>query len=203
VGATLADVIGGAKAAARLPLRRVLVGAAAVVLAACASDTGTSKSRRPPAPSTTAAPTTTTAPPTMPYTVRRGDTLTSIAKFFGISTAALLAANQLTNADRLTEGQVLQIPPTPPAQLVVTPTDAPAGETFKFSVNGAKAGENVTFEIDVPGGRKFTGQPHTASQDGTVSASYMTDSGNSAGTYTVVANGDRGTSLRASFRVLG
>src|SRR5262245_35461681 len=134
----LAVVIGGVGARAGSPLRRAMIGAAAVVLAACASDTSSSEATRPTAPSTTAAPTTTTAPPNMPYTVRRGDTLTSIAKFFGISTATLLAANQMINPDRLTEGQVLQIPPTPPPQLVITPTDAPAGETFKFTVNGAK-----------------------------------------------------------------
>jgi LysM repeat protein len=203
VDATLAEMMGEVKTRPPLPLGRALVGAAVVVLAACASETGnTSKSTRPTAPTTTAAPTT-TMPPAMPYAVRRGDTLTSIAKFFGISTAAVLAANPGINADRLTEGQVLQIPPTPPPQLVITPTDAPAGETFKFNVNGAKAGEVVLFEIDIPGGRKFTGQPHTASQDGIVSASYQTDSGNDAGTYTVVANGDRGTSLRATFRILG
>lgn len=199
----LAVVIGGARARAGSPLRRAMIGLAAVVLAACASETGGSQRTRTTAPPTTAAPTATTAPPNMPYTVRRGDTLTSIAKFFGISTARLLSANQMINPDRITEGQVVQIPPTPPPQLVITPTDAPAGETFKFTVNGAKAEEAVTFQIDVPGGRKFAGQPHKASKDGTVSASYMTDSGNDAGVYNVTAIGDRGTSLRATFRVLG
>jgi LysM repeat protein len=179
-----------------------MIGVAAVVLAACASETGSSQPTRTTAPPTTAAPTT-TAPPNMPYTVRRGDTLTSIAKFFGMSTARLVAANQMINPDRLTEGQVLQIPPPPPPQLAITPTDAPAGETFKFTVNGAKAEEAVTFQIDVPGGRKFAGQPHKASKDGNVSATYMTDSGNNAGAYNVTAIGDRGTSLRATFRVLG
>jgi LysM repeat protein len=180
-----------------------LAASGVIVLAACASEhTDNPKSTRSTtAPtSSTVAPTTTT--PATTYQVKRGDTLTSIAKFFGVSTAAILAANQLGNADRLTEGQVLQIPPQPPAQLTVTPPDTIAGTALTLTVVSAKAGESITFEIVAPDGGIFTGSPHTASQDGSVMTSYNT-SGDNSGTYRVVATGDRGTSLEASFRILG
>ena len=150
---------------------------------------------------TTTAPTTTTTPSTS-YQVKRGDTLTAIARFFGVSSAAIDAANQLGGGDRLTEGQVLQIPPTPPAGLNVTPPDGIAGMAFTFTVTGAKVGEAVTFQVVAPGGGTFTGSPHTAGQDGSVTAGYRTD-GDAAGKYDVVATGDRGTSLRSSYRLLG
>jgi LysM repeat protein len=150
---------------------------------------------------TAAAPTTTTAPP-ITYQVKRGDTLTAIARFFGVSSASIDAANHLGGGDRLIEGQVLQIPPSPPAGLTVTPPDGIAGMGFTFTVTGAKVGEAVTFQVVAPGGGIFTGSPHTAGQDGTVTGSYRTD-GDEAGKYDVVATGDRGTSLRSSYRLLG
>jgi LysM domain len=127
--------------------------------------------------------------------------LTAIARFFGVSSAAIAAANQLGGGDRLTEGQMLQIPPSPPAGLNVTPPDGIAGMVFTFTVTGAKVGEAVTFQVVGPDGI-FAGSPHTAAQDGSVSASYRTDS-DAAGKYDVVATGDRGTSLRSSYRLLG
>ncbi len=44
------------------------------------------------------------------YTVVKGDTLTKIAKRYHISTSAIVAANGLTNAGRLSIGQKLHIP---------------------------------------------------------------------------------------------
>jgi LysM repeat protein len=182
---------------------RVLAAGGVIVVAACGStaNEGRSKPSGTTAPATTAAPTTTTAP-TIPYQVKRGDTLTSIARFFGVSSAAIVAANQLGNVDRLTEGQVLQIPPTPPAQVTVTPSEGIAGNQFTFTVTSAKSGETVTFEIRGPGDSVFRGSPHTASEDGTVTTSYDS-SGDSKGTYTVVASGDRGTSVEGRYRLLG
>jgi LysM repeat protein len=179
------------------------VAVGVIVLAACSSSSGDTprvNRSRTTAPSTTVAPPTST--PTVPYQVKRGDTLGSIARFFGISSAAIVAANQLANPDRLTEGQVLQIPPAPPPQLTVTPAVAVAGERFTFGVSSAKAGERIVFEIHTPSGGKFTGSPHTATQDGSVLASYIS-SGDGPGTYTVVATGDRGTSVQATYRLLG
>jgi LysM repeat protein len=178
-----------------------------IVLASCEPahrDTARSTRPRTATASDTGAPTTTTTTTTPPitYQVKRGDTLTAIARVVGVSTAALLAANQLPNGDRLTEGQVLVVPPQPPAQLTVTPPDALSGTALTLTVTSAKAGERVTFEIVAPDGSIFTGSPHTASQDGTVTTTYNT-SGDDSGTYKVVATGDRGTSLQASFRLLG
>jgi LysM repeat protein len=188
----------------RPALLRGLVAAGVIVLAACGAESrDTAKpARAKSTPASTAAAPTTTAAPTTSYQVKRGDTLTAIAKLFGVSKAAITAANQLSSEDRLTEGQVLQIPPTPPAQLVVEPPDGIAGHVFTFMVTGAKAGETVTFEIVSPGGGIFTGSPHTAGEDGVVGASYRSG-GDAAGTYTVVATGDRGTSLQATYRLLG
>jgi hypothetical protein len=128
--------------------------------------------------------------------------LTAIAKLFGVSKAAITAANQLGSEDRLTEGQVLQIPPTPPPQVTVTPPDGIAGHVFTFMLSGAKVGETVTFEIVAPDGAIFTGSPHTAGENGVVTASYRSG-GDAPGKYTVVATGDRGTSLQATYRLLG
>ena len=51
------------------------------------------------------------------YTVRSGDTLTSVAKALKTSVGALAAANHIANPDRIFVGQVLQPPPgsAPPA----------------------------------------------------------------------------------------
>ena len=181
----------------------VVAGGVAVLVGCGAASTETARPSRSRtvASSATTAPTTTTSP-SISYQVKRGDTLTAIARFFGMSSAAIDAANQLGGGDRLKEGQVLQIPPPPPAGVNVNPPDGIAGMVFTFTVTGAKVGEAVTFEVVAPGGGIFTGSPHTAGQDGTVTASYRTD-GDAAGKYEVVATGDRGTSLRSSFRLLG
>lgn len=189
----------------RQTLLRVVAISVVVGFAACENpsrhSTKSDRAKKKPT-STTVAPATTTTVPTIAYRVKRGDTLTSIAKFFGVSSAAILAANQLANGDRLTEGQVLQIPPVPPPQLTVAPPDAPPGTQLKFTVVSAKAGENVTFQIERPDGSKFSGSPHAASPEGTATASYNS-SGDGPGTYNVVATGDRGTTVQASYRVLG
>lgn len=44
------------------------------------------------------------------YTVRRGDTLSSIARRFGVSVAALRTTNNIRNVNRIRVGQRLQIP---------------------------------------------------------------------------------------------
>jgi LysM repeat protein len=47
------------------------------------------------------------------YTVVKGDTLTKIARRYHTTTSAIMAANNLTNAGRLSIGQKLHIPPHP------------------------------------------------------------------------------------------
>lgn len=81
--------------------------------------------------------TTMTAPPTTPtatvtpegirYTVRSGDTLSSIARLFGTTVGAIVQANGLANPDALRIGQMLIIPvaATPTAIATITPTHTP------------------------------------------------------------------------------
>ena len=44
------------------------------------------------------------------YTIQQGDTLSAIAKSFGVSVADIVAANGLPNADAIQAGQKLAIP---------------------------------------------------------------------------------------------
>jgi LysM repeat protein len=177
----------------------VLVTGAVTVLAACDSDSERDARGKSEPSRTSTAPTTTTRPP-ISYQVEPGDTLTSIAAFFGVSTAAIAEANQLANQDQLTEGQVLVIPPPPPPKLTITPDVGLAGETFTLTATGAAAGEAVTFTINAPRGRPFTGPPHTASDDGAVTTEYDSE-GDGPGTYIVDATGDRGYAVRARYRL--
>jgi LysM repeat protein len=62
--------------------------------------------------------TTTTIPAV--YIVKAGDSLSSIAKRFGLSVNELVAANQLGNANHIEEGQHLKIPP--PTTIATTTT---------------------------------------------------------------------------------
>ncbi|MFB7738233.1 peptidoglycan-binding protein [Streptomyces sp. NPDC056112] len=77
------------------------------------------------------------------YTVKSGDTLTSIAKACGTTVDELVKANGLKDPNRLAVGQVLKLPSTTPAAPSKTPATQPApklepypGE--KFFMNGNK-----------------------------------------------------------------
>src|SRR5262249_14652603 len=100
--------------------------------------------------------TTTTGP--IAYQVKRGDTLTSIAKQFGVSISSIVSLNNLPDANDLKEGQTLTIPRIPPVRIVVSPSQAPLGASFTFKLVGAKPSEQVTFEVDSPDG-KHAGAP--------------------------------------------
>jgi hypothetical protein len=56
------------------------------------------------------------------YTVKRGDTLSAIAKAHGVTVQALVAANGIANPNLIHPGQQLTIPPKTPTP---TPTPAP------------------------------------------------------------------------------
>ena len=195
----------------------VAVSACAVMVAACG---GAKHTAAPVAAPTTAATTTTTTIPPVTYTVQRGDTLSKIAKQFGGTVEALVAANHIANANSVAQGQVLVIPTPPttapspsssiatttsipagPVALDISPSHAQVGNVFNIKLTGAKSGEVVTFEIDSPDGRKTTGQPHTAAADGSVLASYLTTQANGPGQYTVIATGSLGTSARGTFSI--
>ena len=45
------------------------------------------------------------------YTVKKGDTLTSIAHSYGLTTEDLLKANRITDPKKLQLGQTLKVPP--------------------------------------------------------------------------------------------
>ena len=177
------------------------VAAAALTLAACGgSSTPAAKSTTRRKPVATSSTTTTTRAP-LNYQVKRGDTMTSLAHFFGVSIDALASANHLSTTASLNVGDTLVIPPRQPVQLLVSPGNGSAGTQFMLSLTGAQPNETVTFQIVAPGGGKYTGPPHTAAEDGSVSTTYQSGVSDPVGTYTVVANGNQGTSVQATFRV--
>jgi LysM repeat protein len=151
---------------------------------------------------TTTARATTTTTSDIIYRVQPGDSLTKIAAHFHVSVSAIATRNHITNPDRLGQGQTLVIPPAPPLKLTVTPPNGQAGDAFQFELIGAVPSETIRFEID-SATRKYTGGPHTASADGTVTATYQTDLAAPSGIYNVTATGNRGTIVHARFVVHG
>jgi LysM repeat protein len=144
--------------------------------------------------------TSTTAPPVR-YTVARGDTLTEIATRFHTPVALIASANHLNNLNAIAPGQVLVIPPVPPAALAIKPTQGTAGDTFTFTFTGGKPDETVLFEIVRPNGTKFIGSPHTADASGSVTAIYQTDFAAVVGVYKVLAAGNQGSLAHTDFQV--
>jgi LysM repeat protein len=199
---------GGRKAAIVMTAMVVVAAVAVAALSRVGGDDGGGGRKGPNVPAGSPlpaeAPTTTRAPGDLltAYVVTRGDTLTSIARRFSVSTAAIIAANQLVDPDRLAEGQHIMIPPPAPIALVLTPTSTSGGQPIEIRLTGAKPAENVTFTVTTPAGT-FSGPPHAATYDGTVVTSYRPDPGALGGLGTVSATGDRGTVARASFGIVG
>lgn len=72
------------------------------------------------------------------YVVKKGDTLSGIAQTFGVSLAALEAANpQIHNPDLIFPGQVITVPvnPPPPGTYVVQSGDTMSGIASMFGVS--------------------------------------------------------------------
>jgi LysM repeat protein len=147
-------------------------------------------------------PTTTSAPlrKATTYVVVEGDTLSSIAKRFEVTTGAIVLANGLADPDRLSVGQVLSIPPQVAVRLVIKPATAPPGGNVRLTLSGATPGEKVTFEIATPTG-SFVGPAHVASAEGIVTTTYTTGAADPPGSYLVVALGDQGTTAQAALVV--
>jgi LysM repeat protein len=184
----------------RLPRSLVACVIAFALVAGCSSHgSSTTSGGSGTSTSVSVAATTTTTLPQL-YRVRAGDTLTAIAQRLRVSAAAIIERNNVSNPNRLTVGQTLVIPPRPPLSLVVTPPRGHVGDGFELRLTGAAPGETIVFAIQSPKGI-FTGRPHTAPDGGAVSATYQTSFGDGPGVYKVTATGDRGTVLRAEFRV--
>ncbi|CAB4857267.1 unannotated protein [freshwater metagenome] len=109
---------------ARLALVIGLVSSAALV-AACSSDSSANDTLPPisTTSTTTTMPATTTTIPQV-YVVRKGDSLFSIAKKFGISAADLAAFNNITDPDKIQAGQKLNLPQQGET-VTLPPTTAP------------------------------------------------------------------------------
>jgi LysM repeat protein len=161
--------------------------------------TATEAAVDPTIPPPTTAPPPTTRPP-INYQVQRGETLTVIARRFGVTIDALVATNRLADQDHLSEGQLIVVPSPPLVALVVTPATTTTGRSVQLKLAGAQPSESVTFQVDSPTG-SFTGPPHAALGDGTVTTSYSISVGAPVGTYSVTAKGDRGTTVQVTFRV--
>jgi len=142
------------------------------------------------------APATTTTAGPQAYQVQPRDTLTQIARRFHTSVAAITSLNQIPDPDALREGQSLMIPPPSPARIVVTIRE---GSGFELTVLSAQPSESITFDIVLPDGSTYTGSPHAASPEGTVTATYDTAVG--PGVYRVTATGGLGTNVELAFHV--
>jgi LysM repeat protein len=143
--------------------------------------------------------TTTTTTPPVTYLVRRGDTLTVIAKQFHTSVGAIVSTNQLRDPDNLVEGQQLTLPPPSATRIEAKMMDAVNGAAVGLTLVGAQPSELVTFVITLPDGSTYTGTPHAASVYGVVTTKYIADIG--TGVYTVTATGERGTNAELAFHV--
>ena len=178
-------------------MRWLLLTTFVVLMAAC----GHGSARVTQASSQAPPSTTTTTAPSINYQVKGGDTLGAISRHFGVPIDAIVAANHLASQDQLAAGQVLVIPPPPPVQLSVSPTDGQPGATIQLKLTGAKSSETITFHVDGPGGKKFSGPPHTPEPDGSVTANYQTTPQDPPGDYQVGATGSAGTNAQATFRL--
>jgi LysM repeat protein len=143
--------------------------------------------------------TTATTAPLAKYRVQSGDTLTEIAKRFHTSVGAIVATNQLPDADHLTAGQELVMPPPSAARIAVELVDQGADDVVRLTLVGAEPSELVTFVIALPDGETFTGSQHAASSQGVVTTTYQASLG--TGTYAVTATGDHGTQADTAFHL--
>lgn len=97
-------------------------------------------------------PAATASPLPAEHVVLRGETLTSIARMYGVDVAALASANGLIAPYRLRVGQRLTLPGAsartkPAAQLAVVEDDAPAGEPVPVRAPPARAGARFSWPV--------------------------------------------------------
>ena len=135
------------------------------------------------------------------YRVRRGDTLTEIAKRSHVTNEAIMSLNHLANADQITTGQTLEIPPETAVALVIIPPSGPPNTAFELRLTGASPGDRISFEVRSPQG-VFTGRAHDVPPTGTVSATYQTSIPGNIGRFTVIAHGKSGPVAAGTFDVV-
>ena len=98
----------------------------------------------PPAP---VPPPTAAAPaPALVHTVRSGDNLWSIARFYGVSLSALVSANSIGNASRIHPGQQLTIPGAAPVA-APAPAHAPAPPSMPAGMAAVVAGRDAMRQV--------------------------------------------------------
>lgn len=134
-----------------------------------------------------------TPPPGAPdlYVVRDGDTLLSIARRFGTTVQALLAANPaIGDPNRIQVGQVLLIPragfrtPTPPAgvpSVSLAPSSGPPGTLVQVLGAGFSPGVPVSILLGPDLGRLTVVATATADVQGRVSATVVIPASAQAG----------------------
>jgi len=69
------------------------------------------------------------------YIVKGGDTLSTIAEYYGISTESILWANNMSSTDYIKPGQKLEIPPSDGVLVEVDSGDTLAGLAKKYDAN--------------------------------------------------------------------
>jgi LysM repeat protein len=90
------------------------------------------------------------SPGPLRYVVRPGDTLFAIGRAFGVSPAALTAANQLPDPDALAVGQVLVVPLTPAQRGPMRPTVDLSGPDGRSPLPGGPNGDAPMPTTPVP-----------------------------------------------------
>ena len=85
----------------------------------------------------------------------------------------------------------------------MTPAAGAPGTAFTLTAGGFLAGEDMTFEIDIPTRTPFIGPSHTADDQGTVKTTYTPLTGDPSGTYTIKAVGNEGTKAQSTLTVTG
>ena len=92
------------------------------------------------------------------YTVQRGDTLFALARKFGVTVAAIVAANNIVNANLIRTGQVLTIPdsiarpptpPSPPPPQRPTPPPTGSPSVVSYTVLGGDTLSAIALKFGV------------------------------------------------------
>jgi LysM repeat protein len=102
--------------------------------------TQTTTTPLPTLPPTTAAPASTATTTPQEYIVQSGDSLTKIAKMFGVTVASLVALNAIADPDKITEGQRIKIPPPTTTTAPGTPGPAPGATTTTAAPTSSSSG---------------------------------------------------------------